>query len=75
MVYTTLHRNVYDVLKLNMFAAMRLILYANVAFLANSRTSLSGSDLEHGVLLANLIVMILDKKAIRMSPLNETHCS
>ena len=61
MVYATLHSHVYDVLKLNMFAAMRIILYAIVAFLADSRISLSGSDLEHGVLLANLIVMILDK--------------
>ena len=53
-------------LKLNLFAAMRIILYANVAFLADPRTSLSGSDLEHGVLLANLIVMILDKLQSRL---------
>ena len=32
-----------------------------MAFLADSKTSLPGSDLEHGVLLANFIVMILDK--------------
>ena len=43
---------------------MRIILYAIVAFLAYSRTSMSGSDLEHGVLLANLIVMILSSLKI-----------
>ena len=36
----TLHSNLYDVLKLNMFAAMRIILHSIVVVLSDSRTSL-----------------------------------